>query len=128
MVLADLPYLPNGKVDVKNLPPPPDLSTPYVAPETATEQKLAAIWEEVLGQSAPGVHDNFFEMGGHSLLAAQVVARVREAFQIDIGLVAMFEVPTIAALADVIDTLQWAAAPPRSSPFPDSEEREEFDL
>ena len=109
--LEELPLNHNGKVDRKNLPQP-DTYTPeqeYVGPRSATEETLCRLWQEVLGRERVGIHDNFFKIGGHSLLAARVAARMRESFQLDIALRRMFEAPTIAQLAHVIDqTMQTA--------------------
>jgi len=116
--LEALPTTPNGKVDRAGLPAPvptrPDLSTPWAAPRTPTERALVTIWSEVLGIGDIGVDDDFFELGGHSLLATQVVARAREAYAGEIPLSAMFERPTVAGLAAVIDArvAGLAAVPP----------------
>jgi acyl carrier protein len=111
--LEELPLNHNGKIDRKSLPPP-DTDTPeqeYVGPRHATEETLCRLWQEVLRRERVGIHDNFFEIGGHSLLAAQVATRTRESFQVDLPLRRMFEVPTIAQLAEVIDqALQTAGA------------------
>jgi acyl carrier protein len=64
---------------------------------------LAGIWAKVMGVNRVGVEDNIFEVGGHSLLAAQVISRVRDAFRVEIGLRSLFEEPTIAALARVLE-------------------------
>ena len=114
VVLENLPRLPNGKVDRRRLPAPdperPELEQGFVAPRNQTERLLADIWAEVLGVSPVGIHDDFFELGGHSLLAAQVVSRARDAFQVELPLRAIFEVRTVAGLAEQIDTLRWAAS------------------
>lgn len=103
--LEELPLNRNGKIDRKNLPQP-DKDTPgqeYVGPRSATEETLCRIWQEVLRREHVGIHDNFFKIGGHSLLAARVAARMRESFKLDIPLRRMFESPTIAQLAEVIN-------------------------
>ncbi|NER52861.1 MAG: amino acid adenylation domain-containing protein, partial [Symploca sp. SIO1A3] len=103
MVLSQLPLTPNGKVDRKALPVPDvvsNLSTEYVAPQTETQKTLAEIWKEVLGIQKVGIHDNFFDLGGHSLMATQVVSRVRQAFGIDVPLTTLFENSTIAELSE----------------------------
>ncbi|NEO94513.1 MAG: non-ribosomal peptide synthetase, partial [Moorea sp. SIO3G5] len=105
MVLSQLPLTPNGKVDRKALPVPDmasSVSTEYVAPQTQTQKVLAEIWAEVLGIEQVGIHDNFFDLGGHSLMATQVVSRVRLALGIDIPLTTLFESSTIAQLAEVL--------------------------
>jgi hypothetical protein len=80
-------------------------ATPNVAPRTPIEKTLARIWCEVIGLDNAGVHDNFFELGGHSVLVTQVAARIRKAFQVEVGLRTVFERPTIAELAEVIEKL-----------------------
>lgn len=113
------PLTPNGKIDRRALPAPSDgrLSLPsaFVAPATPTEQRVAAIWSEILGVSvtAIGAHDDFFDLGGHSLLAARAAMRVRDQFQVEVSLATFFEAPTVAALAERIDTA-GAATGPRS--------------
>src|SRR5258708_1358710 len=104
-----LPLSANGKVNRLRLPDPeagrPKLSSDYVAPRTPAEERLAAIWSEVLRLERVGVNDNFFEAGGHSLLAAQVVARVRAEFMIEISLRVLFESPTVALMVGSLETI-----------------------
>jgi amino acid adenylation domain-containing protein len=99
--LDQIPLTPNGKVDRRALPQPesPTSQTDFVAPRTASEETLAAIWSAILKVDRVGIHDNFFDLGGHSLLATQVVSRVRDAFQIELPLRSIFETPTIAGLS-----------------------------
>jgi amino acid adenylation domain-containing protein len=102
MVLDGMPLTPSGKVDRRALPAPDataSAAATRVPPRTPAEELVAGIWEAVLGVR-PGVHDNFFETGGHSLRATQVVSRIREAFGIDLPLRALFEAPTVAGLAE----------------------------
>jgi acyl carrier protein len=75
------------------------------APRTALEQVLAGIWASVLGVEQVGIHDNFFELGGHSLLVIQVIARLREAFQVDMPFRSLFATPTVAGLAQALLSL-----------------------
>ena len=109
--LAALPLTADGEVDVDDLPSPSSEEQPpeqrYVEPSTPTEEALAEIWLEVLGVERIGTRDNFFDLGGHSLLATLMAARLREVFGIELPLRTLFEAPTIAALADVIDNIQW---------------------
>jgi amino acid adenylation domain-containing protein len=104
-----LPRTPNGKVD-RNALPAPDagrrVKAAYVGPRTPVEEKLVAIWVEVLRREPIGVHDDFFELGGHSLLATQVVSRVCSALQVQVPLRTLFESPTVACLAEVVGKAQ----------------------
>ncbi|MES2295470.1 MAG: amino acid adenylation domain-containing protein [Pseudomonadota bacterium] len=101
VMLDQWPVTPNGKVD-RNALPAPDAarsSAGYVAPATREESVLAAIWAEVLKLDRVGTHDNFFELGGHSLLATQLVSMIRVRCGCEISVRAVFESPTVAALA-----------------------------
>jgi acyl carrier protein len=104
--LDGLPLTPNGKVDRRNLPDPetqPAGTEHYVAPRTPTEESLVAIWQEVLKIARVGVEDNFFDLGGHSLLMMQLVSRVERVLGIAMPVRSFFEFPTIAALAAEIE-------------------------
>ena len=108
VTVDSLPLTPNGKVDLKALSPSPDfgraaVGDEFVAPRTETERRLSAIWSQVLGVEDIGVNDNFFALGGHSLLAMQVMSRVREDLGVMLLLRAIFDTPTIAALAAAVD-------------------------
>ena len=98
--------LTSGKVDRRSLPRParvrPALDRPYAPPENPVEQQLAAIWEELLDIRPIGVHDNFFDLGGHSLAAMRVVSQVIKKFQLELPLQTLFQAPTIAEMAAVI--------------------------
>ncbi|MBG1243496.1 non-ribosomal peptide synthetase [Nostoc sp. NZL] len=108
VMLEALPLTPNGKVDRRALPAPdtvrPELDKGFVAPRTPVEDLLAGIWSQVLSIERVGIHDNFFDLGGHSLLATQVMSRLYKAFQIELPLRYLFESPTIAGLAEHIET------------------------
>ena len=115
VVLERFPLTSNGKVDRKALPAP-DLShsqVAHAAPTTAVEVAVAAIWAEVLTVERVGLHDNFFSLGGHSLLATQVVSRTRERFKVDLPLRALFESPTVHAIAALITGTDRDAAASR---------------
>ena len=103
VVLAKLPLTPNGKVDRRALPQPEltraQAGLAQTRPRTPTELTLGRIWTEVLPISEIGIHDNFFDLGGHSLLVAQVVSRIRREFHLEISLRAIFERPTIESMA-----------------------------
>jgi amino acid adenylation domain-containing protein/FkbH-like protein len=111
MFLDALPLTPNGKVDRKALPPP-ELSreedSPFLAPRDEVEERLAAIWREVLGVAEIGVQDNFFDLGGHSLLAIRVVSRIRDSFGAQLPISNLFHAPTIEALAAGLANRAWA--------------------
>ncbi|GGO22422.1 hypothetical protein GCM10010116_45230 [Microbispora rosea subsp. aerata] len=82
--------------------PRPDLLTPYEAPRDGVEERLASLWQELLGVEKVGVHDHFFDLGGHSLLGLQLVARLRAAFAVDLPIGAIFDALTVADLAGVL--------------------------
>jgi len=106
VVLKDLPLTPNGKVDRKALPAPDAAALEteqFIAPRTQTERILAEIWCKLLNLQRVGVNDNYFKLGGHSLMAIRVVSRMREAFQIELSLSSIFEAPTVAELAGMIE-------------------------
>ncbi len=100
------PRLPNGKINRRALPKvrarSSALDDSYVAPRTPIEQLLAAEWCEVLKLDRVGIHENFFELGGHSLLAAKVVSRVQNSLAVEMGMVDLFQAPTIAGLAALL--------------------------
>ena len=105
VLLDSFPLTPNGKVDRRALPIPDfeqERSTDFVAPSTPVETIIATILAKVLGQERVGIHDNFFALGGHSLLATKVISRLREAFEVELPVRAIFESPTVAGLASVI--------------------------
>jgi amino acid adenylation domain-containing protein len=109
-----LPLSPNGKVDVSQLPSPVPkrglAGTDYLAPRTDVERSIAAIWAMVLLDGGePGVQDDFFERGGHSLLAMRLVAQLRAVFDLDIALSDLFQVRTIAAQAELLEALGTAS-------------------
>ncbi|HEU0054926.1 MAG TPA: amino acid adenylation domain-containing protein, partial [Longimicrobium sp.] len=104
MELDALPLTPNGKLDRAALPEPEPASSPvFVPPVTETERALAAAWSELLGVEEVGATDNFFHLGGHSLAATRLAARVRASLGAELPLRAVFEHPTLSALAAAID-------------------------
>jgi len=131
VVLDQFPLSTNGKVERKALPAPDQSGLAstgsYVAPQTPTQELLASIVAEVLRLERVGLHDNFFEMGGHSLSATQVVARARATFGVELSVRVLFEAPTVAELAQAIERLERGKyqleTPPmvradRSNPLP----------
>lgn len=109
--LARLPITSNGKVDRGELPTASDvdIQSPreVVQPRTDTEKVLAAIWSQLLNVKNVGVNEDFFELGAQSLLAIRAVSRIRDTFGVDLALRNLFERPTVAGLAEVIDGLSW---------------------
>ncbi|MEG4235607.1 amino acid adenylation domain-containing protein [Microcoleus sp. Pol11C3] len=110
ITLPVLPITPNGKIDRRALPAPSrrgsELEENLVAPRTPIEEVLAEIWVEVLRIERVGISDNFLELGGHSLLAIQVISQVRDALGLELPLRCLFEAPTVAELAQYVETLQ----------------------
>ncbi len=103
--LDALPTTPNGKVDREALPAPDGEAVPgsaYQAPEGTIEETLAALWVELLGLARVGRRDNFFEIGGHSLLAVRLQSRVSGALGVELPLTTLFARPTVAALAEEV--------------------------
>jgi acyl carrier protein len=113
IALPALPLTAHGKVDRKALPAP-DLARiaqrkAPVLPRTAAEKTLARIWGAVLGVDSIGIDDNFFDLGGDSLMAARLMSRIRTASGIDLPLRNLFERPTVSAMAEAVDALSWSA-------------------
>ena len=107
VVLERLPLTPNGKTDRAALPAP-DWGRPegeYVAPRTPLEELLAGIWAEVLGVERVGVHDGFFDLGGHSLLVKRLLFRIGEVVPVEIPVRALFAAPTVEGLARAVEEL-----------------------
>jgi hypothetical protein len=128
--LDALPLTPNGKLDRKALPAPGQreaASRETVAPRSANEALVVGVFQEVLRRADIGVLDNFFDLGGHSLMAARVMAKLREKARVDRPLRPLFERPTPAELAAAIDALAFAAT--GAAPTAAAEgEREEIEL
>lgn len=130
VLVERIPLTANGKIDYEALaalpgqqPRPGD---ELATPRSETERRLTAIIGELLKVQNVGIHDDFFDLGGQSLTAIQAVARIREAFEVDVTLRNFLEAKTVAGLAEVIDRLSWAAGA-RASPR-ESADREEFVL
>jgi acyl carrier protein len=106
VVIDSLPLTVNGKVDRRALPAPGrddvEHNDMYVAPSTRIEEDVAQIFREVLRIEDIGIYDNFFVLGGHSLLVTQVISRVNRAFQIELSIRTLFDAPTISGLVTAI--------------------------
>jgi len=121
VLLEAMPVTPNGKLDRKALPEPRDESEGSgAAPRTPVEELLAGIWREVLGRERVGVEESFFDLGGHSLLVMQLLARLRSVFGVDLPVRRIFEAPTVAACARVVEEelRGGALVPPPVTPVP----------
>jgi amino acid adenylation domain-containing protein len=107
--LKALPLTANGKVDLQALPAPaerqPAQSLTYTPPSTETEQAIAEIWQAALGLNAVGLHDNFFDLGGHSLLMVQVYSKLQEQFNPALTMGDLFRYPTISTLAEYLASI-----------------------
>lgn len=115
VALASLPLTSNGKLDRRALPEPvlADDTAPMRAPRDPTEERLQAIWGELLGRDRVSVNANFFRLGGHSLLATRLISRVRTEFSVDLPLRGVFDQPTIEAMAAWIRQARAAETPAR---------------
>jgi acyl carrier protein len=122
MVLSELPLTPNGKVDRRALPQPDPSQSPssaaYVAPESAIEQTIADVWKETLQLERVGAHDNFFDLGGHSLLLVKVFGRLRGLLEKEISMTDLFRHPTVSSLARYLSAEQDAVPS-----FPQAQDR-----
>ena len=128
--LSRLPLTHNGKLDRKALPPPdliPNATRPTpVAPRTPPEELVARLFGEVLNRKDIGVYDDFFDLGGDSLKAARLMARLRAASGVDLPLRNLFERPTVAQMAEALAALSWAAA--SAEPARGAGKREQLEL
>ncbi|MCM0593998.1 MAG: SDR family NAD(P)-dependent oxidoreductase [Gloeotrichia echinulata DEX184] len=122
--LESIPVTKNGEIDFEQLEQQVNNSNQRqrTAPRTETERKIGQSWQEVLGLSSCDIYDNFFELGGNSLLATQLISRLRKDFAIELSLQRLFTAPTIANLAQSIETLIWV-----NQAWQTSTETEEFE-
>jgi amino acid adenylation domain-containing protein len=111
--LNTVPLSPNGKIDWHALPPPDHQQHPQqgalAAPRTVIESLLVQAWAALLRTTQVGIHNNFFDLGGHSLLATQLISRVRDTLHVELPLRSLFEAPTIAGLAERIESIRHNA-------------------
>ncbi|HWI60217.1 MAG TPA: beta-ketoacyl synthase N-terminal-like domain-containing protein, partial [Symbiobacteriaceae bacterium] len=114
MAVDAMPLTPSGKVDRRALPEPdglrPELAAAFVPPSTDLERTIAGIWASVLGVAKVGLNDNFFDLGGHSLLLVQVHSRLKEALQTDITLMDLFQYTTVSLLTERLRGTDAASA------------------
>ncbi|NER61362.1 non-ribosomal peptide synthetase, partial [Pseudomonas sp. MAFF212428] len=111
--LEQMPLSPNGKLERKALPKPDasQLQREYVAPQSELQQRIADIWQHVLGCEQVGLADSFFELGGHSLLATQVIVRLREQLGLEIPLKELFIADDLAAFSASVAAVQQHSQP-----------------
>lgn len=124
VTLDAFPLTPSGKIDRLTLPPPDDSrllpALPYTAPRSPMEEQVSSIWNEVLNIHRVGIHEDFFDLGGHSLLVGQLVARLRRTLQVELPVSQIFRTSTVADLAEWIGAARQAPEglmpPPRLQP------------
>jgi acyl carrier protein len=113
--LIAMPLSRNGKVDRSALPDPgtarPEMDAPFVPASSPVEVELASIWAATLEVEPVGIHDNFFDLGGQSLSAFRLISRVVQSFGLDLPLKTLFQAPTVAAMAKVIQAIGATDAP-----------------
>lgn len=130
VTLDSLPLTPTRKVDRKALPEHDKTDrhsgAPFVAPRSPIERQLTDVWCEILRMERVGIHDNFFDLVGHSLSATQVITRLQAMFDLELSPATFVENPTVASLAEAIEIIQWVRQGQRSSG--DTDDREEGDL
>jgi non-ribosomal peptide synthetase component F len=131
--LDAMPLTENGKVERAALPAPdtsrPELEVRFQPLLTESQATLAGIWSSVLGIERVGLQDNFFDLGGDSLMAARMMGRVQKAFGVDMPLRRLFEARTLAALAELAEAARWAAAGAGAPRTPDeAHARQELEL
>nr|AGH69819.1 non-ribosomal peptide synthase [Nostoc sp. 'Peltigera membranacea cyanobiont'] len=105
VILENLPLAPSGKVDRKALPKPDmrsELETTYVMPRNEVERLIASIWQQALNLEKVGIQDNFFDLGGHSLIMIQVLSKLREILKVDLAIVDLFKYPSISSLSQYL--------------------------
>lgn len=119
VTLDHIPFTPNGKVDHRALPEPEQVEAgerPKLMPETQTQKAIAGIWEELFNIQAPALQENFFDLGGHSLLVTRLASRIRERFGCELTLRELFDGPTIEAIAARVDA-RMTVAPANEAPL-----------
>ena len=118
--LHALPLTSTGKIDRNALPPVGQeqlaVRVPFVAPQSDIEKTLCSIWSDLLKLENVGINDNFFALGGQSLLAAQAICRIRDAFQVQLRLQSLFNSATLVDLAEHIETIRWTTRGMNASP------------
>ena len=124
VMLPDLPLNEHGKLDYQSLPSPEEMprsfDETYVAPRTEVEQKIAALWQRLLQVEQVGINDSFFDLGGHSLLLANMFRELRQMFKTELSVVDLFRYPTISLLAEHVEQPVEAEGPEHEPEFADN--------
>jgi len=119
--MPEMPLLPSGKLDRRALPEPATggaaVPRAHIEPRNEVERRLAAIWSELLDVKEFSVTDNFFDLGGNSLLAMQVLARIRRAFHVEVSVRSLFDGPSIDDLGKAVAEAKASGAVPRVQPI-----------
>ncbi len=113
VVLDKFPLTSNGKLDKKALPVPQEVAgkqTEYVPPRNEMDERIIAMWQDILERDKIGIRDNFFDMGGHSLKATRVISKIQEVYGVKVDLKNLFIDPTVEHLSDYVETLTWMEA------------------
>ncbi|MFO7678744.1 MAG: amino acid adenylation domain-containing protein [Chloroflexota bacterium] len=130
MALDSFPLTPNGKINRRALPKPAQVQTgpdaAYAAPRDDRETAVAHIWADVLGLARIGIHDDFFDLGGHSLLAIQIIVRLNQTLDIDLPLGSLFQMPTVADLAQAVAAKQYVLESDTLLDAVDNDDQESF--
>jgi acyl carrier protein len=121
MTLDSLPLTANGKLNVRELPAPeptrPELNVNYRGPRTPIEKMLCDLWIELLDVESVGIDDNFFDLGGHSILGTVMISSVRKQINVDLPVRSIFELPTVAELASLISEIKARGVETESLPI-----------
>jgi acyl carrier protein len=130
IALEKLPLTPNGKIDKRALPAPANYwqAREYIAPRTDVERDISVIWQTVLKMEQISVVDNFFDIGGHSLLAVQIVTRVKEAYHVEFSMRRLLEVASIEGMAAYVENALWLRESEQTSTSGDDEDFEELEI
>ncbi|MVF12546.1 amino acid adenylation domain-containing protein [Ketobacter sp. MCCC 1A13808] len=128
--LDKLPLTPNGKINKRALPAPADYwqAREYIAPRTDVEREIAEIWQTVLKMDQISVVDNFFDIGGHSLLAVQIVTRVKTAYSVEFSMRRLLEVASIEGMATYVENALWLRESEQTASSGDDEDFEELEI
>lgn len=122
VLLESMPVTTHGKIDRKALPAPDqidaEMAENFTAPRTPVEEMLAGIWAELLNLDQVNIHDNFFDLGGRSLNATQLMSRIRNTFQIELPLDSLFNTPTVEGLAALVEKARSITPAPPIRPVP----------